>query len=421
MGRRAATTTVRVRAALVAVLLGATACAPGGTVQAGGTAIGDASRAAVDPAADTATAAAGTRALGHRLVGELVGSAEGGNVVVSPASIATAFAMLREGADGRTAEQIDDVMGYPADSGAAYNALLQAWDLPEDDAGPVLDVACSVWAARDLPLEDGFLDALSSQFGTGVERVDFADPATVEAINAWTAERTRGRIEKVFETLPADTVAALVNTVYLKAAWEIPFRQDMTSDQPFSRADGSRVEVPMMRDASSPRAVATGEGWTAVRLGVRDSRLAMWVLVPDGSVADPVRLLDPAVLATAQRDATPVPVDLTLPRWDLQTQVSLVESLQVLGITEVFGPADLSRMTSAGGVFVGQVRHTADITVDEAGFEAAAATGIAVDVSAPPPPQVVVRADRPFAWVVTDEYGTALFEGVVGDPSLSRE
>lgn len=325
MGRRAATTTVRVRAALVAVLLGATACAPGGTVQAGGTAIGDASRAAVDPAADTATAAAGTRALGHRLVGELVGSAEGGNVVVSPASIATAFAMLREGADGRTAEQIDDVMGYPADSGAAYNALLQAWDLPEDDAGPVLDVACSVWAARDLPLEDGFLDALSSQFGTGVERVDFADPATVEAINAWTAERTRGRIEKVFETLPANTVAALV------------------------------------------------------------------------------------------------PLDLTLPRWDLQTQVSLVESLQVLGITEVFGPADLSRMTSAGGVFVGQVRHTADITVDEAGFEAAAATGIGVDVSAPPPPQVVVRADRPFAWVVTDEYGTALFEGVVGDPSLSQE
>ena len=41
----------------------------------------------------------------------------------------------------------------------------------------------------------------------------------------------------------------LVNALYFKAPWLTPFEKVATTQQAFHRADGSRVDVPMMRAA----------------------------------------------------------------------------------------------------------------------------------------------------------------------------
>jgi serpin B len=68
---------------------------------------------------------------------------------------------------------------------------------------------------------------------------------------------------------------------------------------------------------------------------------------------------------------------------------------------------------------VGQAVHRANITVDEAGTEAAAVTGVGVEiVSAPPPAQITVRADHPFAFVIVHmPTRTPVFTGQVTDPT----
>jgi serine protease inhibitor len=51
------------------------------------------------------------------------------NTVISPLSIAGAFAMARVGARGETADQIDDVLCLPTDGvHAAFNAIIRARD-----------------------------------------------------------------------------------------------------------------------------------------------------------------------------------------------------------------------------------------------------------------------------------------------------
>jgi serpin B len=56
--------------------------------------------------------------------------------------------------------------------------------------------------------------------------------------------------------------------------------------------------------------------------------------------------------------------------------------------------------------------------VDERGTEAAAVTGATMLTSAPAPPTLVVRADRPFAFaVVHRSTGLPLFVGHVADPA----
>src|SRR5918996_1878187 len=79
--------------------------------------------------------AVGMRAFAHRLLSEHPELFHGPNVVMSSASIGTAFAMLRAGAEGETAAQIDDVLGFPATGlGPAYNFLTSQWTADGKDA-----------------------------------------------------------------------------------------------------------------------------------------------------------------------------------------------------------------------------------------------------------------------------------------------
>lgn len=81
-------------------------------------------------------------------------------------------------------------------------------------------------------------------------------------------------------------------------------------------------------------------------------------------------------------------------------------------MTSAFGDADFSRMGSAAG-YLEVVMHKTYIRVDEKGTEAAAVSGAAMAVSAPP----VFRVDRPFAFTIADrETGTILFLGAITNP-----
>jgi serpin B len=63
--------------------------------------------------------------------------------------------------------------------------------------------------------------------------------------------------------------------------------------------------------------------------------------------------------------------------------------------------------------------HGADITVDEAGTEAAAATAVGIGVTSAPAPGEIVElvADRPYLFAVRHvETGAPLFVGRVADP-----
>jgi hypothetical protein len=91
-----------------------------------------------------------------------------------------------------------------------------------------------------------------------------------------------------------------------------------------------------------------------------------------------------------------------------------------LGLTAPFA-ADADFSGIAAGLFISQAAHAANITVDEWGTEAAAVTGIAMALSAPPQPNEVFHADRPFAFaIVGGSDGIPLFIGRVSDPAGER-
>ena len=83
------------------------------------------------------------------------------------------------------------------------------------------------------------------------------------------------------------------------------------------------------------------------------------------------------------------------------------------------GSADLSGIAGKpGDLYIKAVVHEAYLSVDEAGTEAAAATGVTVvGTAVPAPPPVDFVVDRPFVFVLRDtRTGAVLFTGVVSRP-----
>ncbi len=112
--------------------------------------------------------------------------------------------------------------------------------------------------------------------------------------------------------------------------------------------------------------------------------------------------------------------DLLLPRFKIEYQCSLKETLERLGMGEAFdlNRADFSAMGESKLRFaIGDVLHKTFVEVNEEGTEAAAVTSVEMVLSAVPTERFRMVVDRPFFFSIQErETGTVLFMGVVVEP-----
>ena len=345
------------------------------------------------PGSPVADAALGVADLGYRLATSAY--PQDRNVVLSPLSIAVAFAMVRAGAGGSTAAQLDRVFGFPA-TGVhdAFNAITRQVVTaqvpppadPHDAGPPVVCLGNALFPQHGYPIGQPFLHTLAAQYGAGVHPVDFGDGGrATDLINQWVRQQTAGRIDKVFDQLDPSTRLVLANTVYLRARWDGgPFIENGASDAPFTRLRGGQLRVPTMRAEENLR-YAAADGWQAVEVPYDRGQLAMRILLPAPGRA-PAAMLAPRAMAA------------------VAAKLPFRPGAALAGI--------------APGLYVQQAVHRANITVDEWGTEAAAVTGLSFPTAARMPPQLRMDVNRPFAFAIVHiATGTPLFVGQVTDPS----
>ena len=373
-----------------------------------------AARLPADPDAPSQEWVAGVNAAGWDFHRHLAG-----NAVSSPLSIGVAFSLSRAGASPDTGEVLDDVFGFPvADTHSAANAV--GLSLAGASEGPAtLEVANRLFPDDEFSPLPEFLDVASSQYGAGIQPIDTARPGpAANVINRWVSDSTRELIPTIVtEDVVADQRLILVNTVYLKAEWVVPFLPESTDDGQFTTADGGSVTAAFMHDYKPVyrRYVRLSDA-DAVELPYRGGELAMWLIVPHSSdgLAAVEESLDAEALAGLLSEATEGHVDLTMPKWE-QTlpPTDLFEWLCPRG----FCPgAGFDRIAS--GLSVSAALHGAKVIVDEKGTVAAAATAMSFAESGPPPPDLTVVADRPFLWTIVHQpTGAILFVGRLVDPA----
>ncbi len=354
------------------------------------------------PASDVVRTHLGFTLAVHRAL-----AAPGGNACFSPYSVASALALVARAARGDTAAEPAGLLAGSLDHVAELTELLhKAAVLDAARSGedtPSLAVSNTLWVWRELGIRQGFIDTLSEWPSGAVRTAPFVDDpeGARTAINADVARTTRDLVPELLPagTIGDDTVAGLVNALYLRVGWTFPFRETDTADGDFHTPSGV-VTVPMMRQAERLGHAAAG-GWQLVDLPAVGGVSAS-VLLPDRPLEEAEPGLDADMLEALLAARRETMVRLRLPRLSLDLRCALKDTLQALGVRRMFRPgADFGELTDDPRMVVSDMLHQSVLRVDETGLEGAAATAAMMRlVSAPAAEPVTVTVDRPFLFLV---------------------
>ena len=345
---------------------------------------------------------------------------EEGNVFISPISISTALSMTHQGALGDTREEMGRVLGYgkidDESLRESYKEFLKY--LMAMDKDIELNIANSIWYREGEPIEETFLKVNQEVFNALVEELDFSNEGTVDKINDWIEDATDGKIEDMLEgPIPGNVIMYLINAIYFKGDWTVPFEEEQSFETIFASASGEAEDIMMMRRKGS---VAYGEGvdYKSVRLPYGESEnTAMYVILPKDEEENINEFLS-NINHEKWKDikgnvSFKDDVELQIPRFEIEYGIkSLKEALIRLGMEEAFEMhANFDGIRP--GIFIEDVLHKAVIEVNEQGSEAAAATVVIMTESAAIDSPIFI-ADRPFVFVIAnDEADSILFMGKV--------
>ncbi len=145
----------------------------------------------------------------------------------------------------------------------------------------------------------------------------------------------------------------------------------------------------------------------------------MVIILPDAdSFAEFEAALDADMLSGIISDMHKAEVTLSLPKFEYDSEFSVSDALQAMGMTVPFSAtADFSGMTGNYDLFIKDVVHKAYVSVGEAGTEAAAASAVVMNLSAAMGDMAEFNADHPFIFAIRDvQTGSILFIGRVMNP-----
>ena len=337
--------------------------------------------------------------------------------IVSPLSLQLALGMLLNGAQGETATEICQMLGYGEGETAEINAWskLMLEQLPKLDKKTDLALADAIFYNKKMTLKAPYKDAVGTNYKATFEALDFTQKkASANVINKWCDKQTKGLIPHVLDEVDPAYLAYLVNALYFKSQWQEKFAKSASGNEPFYQEDGSKGKVKMMKQTGKKYPYYETDVWQAIRLPYGNGNFAMTVVLPkEGHTVRDIT----AAMGKGEHIVTSwtVEADLWLPRFETKYHIGLNSILQSLGMQRSFTPqADFKAMSDYAS-FVGFVQQDAVIKVDEEGTEAAAVTVISMMALAsfPAPPQkVVFHADHPFLYLISEtSTGSILFAG----------
>ncbi len=356
-----------------------------------------------------------------------------GNLVFSPYSISLALAMTYAGARNGTESQMAKAMQFnlPQDQlHPAFNtldlALANEGKAQGNNGQPMqLNIANAVWAEQTYSFQQAYLDLIAKNYGAGIQLADFIknfDPVRLQ-INSWVSNQTKNKINDLLApgSVNSSTRMVLVNAIYFKADWAVPFDANNTSDSTFNLLDGSQSQVKMMNNGELTLSYTKGDGYQAVELPYNGNTAAMDIIMPDRRKFQSFEsALNAQKINDIFNSMQSTPIALGLPKFTFTTNFSLSDQLKSLGMTDAFSDhADFSGMTGNRDLFISDVIHKAFVAVDEKGTEAAAATAVIMQaMSMPVQQRVHLVIDHPFIFIIRDlKSGQMLFVGRVLNPA----
>lgn len=360
----------------------------------------------------------------------LNGKMKNRSIVCSPLSITYVLSMVNDGATGTTEQELEQTLGFHKGGIQAVNDYCKNLidNLPHVDEKVQLNIANAIFVNDKYQLKKQFQQDMASYYDAKAEALDFSSPSTLDRINGWCDEKTRGMIPTILERVEPLTVSYLLNAIYFKAEWASMFEKNGTREEVFTTPDGE-TRVPLMHQNVYMNYLRNDQ-YAAVSIPYGNGQWMMTVMLPeDGKTTDDVISSLAAsgwstdFLKNPLREARRYAVDLKLPRFetafDTDDAGGLIELLKGMGIRRAFdgNSAEIPSMCENGNLYISMMKQKAKIKVNEEGSEAAAVTIAGVNFTSAggdtqEPPKATFHANRPFVYLIHEQSsGVILFVG----------
>lgn len=367
------------------------------------------------------------------------GNAE--NTFLSPLSLAIDLGMLQNGANGDTYTEIVNSIGLQDFSSSEVNAYFSnvISDLQKADPTVDLNVANIIYFNNTMvnALNPDFTKFITSSYEAPVKG-GAMDQSTVDEVNQWCNEQTKGTIPSIIDKFDSNCIIALLNAIYLKG--DFTTKLTSTFGKGFKNGNGEEVfqdRIAALRNMSY----------------FEDSKL-QYCEIPLGNKAFNVFFALPKegdVVGTSDylasnwsnmiKNLSDTLVSFSAPRFKTELEIKgddMKEVMGTLGMTTMFDeekadlkecltPTDFFPYTPILNLYVGNVAQKTHFEISTDGVKASAVTIIEVIAkmsSAGPvetPEFVVMDVDHPFAFGIREaSTGAILFNGICNDPTLMK-
>lgn len=338
------------------------------------------------------------------------------NVCISPLSAQLALSMTANGATGETQQQMYGTMGLADDVNAKAKETIE--QLSANRYGCEVNIANSIWVNEKLDVKQEFIDTNKEYFNALVTTAPF-NKETLQRINEWCSENTKGKIKSALDEIKKNDRMYLINALYFKGGWKDEFNKGKTKEAPFTKEDGTVVEVPMMNQSIKTQYYEDDILQIVVKL-FDDTYQMLLVLPAEGVTTEEAAAHLSANYEKILGEMSIYQVTLSMPRFQSDFATSLKNPLKMMGMPRAFGPDAQFDGISREPLYIDDAFQKTFIKVDETGAEAAALTVVRTGLLSMNQKfeERTMNLDRPFIYIIKNyQPENVLFIGKVGNPN----
>uniref|UniRef100_A0A672RRS8 Alpha-2-antiplasmin-like n=1 Tax=Sinocyclocheilus grahami TaxID=75366 RepID=A0A672RRS8_SINGR len=342
--------------------------------------------------------------LGLALLEKLQPGSEQPNIIISPLSVSLALAELALGAKNKTEDKLLEVL--KAKELPNFHETLSC--LQEQLTAKAVKMASRLYLIPGKELMD-FADRALNLY-----KSEPAHLTSIEEVNRWVEESTKGHITNFMSSLPPNVILMLINTIYFKGEWQSRFDSKFTVKDIFYIDKKTSVKVDMMMGSKYPLSmfVDRKDGTQVARFPFQGN-VSLLVVMPvpaHGNLSNAAAKLN--ISDMYEHFQSEKSMHVKLPKFKLQYKQDLRQALTSMGLGLLFTGPDLSRI-APGPLEVSGVQHASSMELSEEGAEASAATSVTLVRTIP-----TFAVNMPFIFALVDDASyMPLFLGMVTNPN----
>lgn len=352
----------------------------------------------------------GLNRLGYSFASDLL--KKGSSFVYSPLSLSLFLGFVSEGVDDETKEEIISAFSgdYELSGEQMSQFCLNLQAIVENASDEVsVNIANALFANSNSRIKETYKKSSKEFFDADLYNLDFAnEKESLSFINGWAERKTNGLIKELLTQLNSSVTMYLMNALYFKAQWTVPFDNSLTS---IFHAYGNDISSDFSCALLSSNYYEDAE-LQAVILDYADGSYYMTIALPREGKDIAVAL---NTLASNDIEFSKTPVIVSIPKFETESELPLNDALRANGFERLCNDAVFSGIFEEDYPAKISVKQKTRIKVDENGTEAAAVTYGGIYTSSGDDETIAPKefiANRPFVYTICEKStGAVMFVG----------